>query len=124
MKVGIASVYDDVHRRDVQAILVDCLWPRGIARSGAPFKTWLKDVAPSTELARGTGMSLSATSCSWIAIAKCCGTAREAFRQLRGLVGADELVLLTASKGLDHSGAAELRDLLIVVPTKRNAPFT
>ena len=36
-------------------VLVDRLWPRGIAKAAAPFDEWSKDVAPSTELRRWYG---------------------------------------------------------------------
>ncbi|OHT18815.1 DUF488 domain-containing protein [Edaphosphingomonas haloaromaticamans] len=35
---------------DGRRILVDRLWPRGLARAKAAIDLWLKDVAPSTEL--------------------------------------------------------------------------
>lgn len=43
-RVGEA-VAPGVHR-----VLVDRLWPRGVAKARAPWDTWLKDVAPSTAL--------------------------------------------------------------------------
>ena len=35
---------------DGQRVLVDRLWPRGVAKAKAGIDLWLKDVAPSTEL--------------------------------------------------------------------------
>jgi uncharacterized protein YeaO (DUF488 family) len=43
-------VYDAVDPDDGQRVLVDRLWPRGIAKSDPRVGRWLKDVAPSTEL--------------------------------------------------------------------------
>jgi uncharacterized protein YeaO (DUF488 family) len=36
-------------------VLVDRLWPRGVAKADAPIDEWDKDVAPSTELRRWYG---------------------------------------------------------------------
>jgi uncharacterized protein YeaO (DUF488 family) len=36
-------------------VLVDRLWPRGLSKSDAPFETWCKDVAPSTDLRKWYG---------------------------------------------------------------------
>ena len=36
-------------------ILVDRLWPRGIAKDSAPFEGWWKQVAPTTELRKWYG---------------------------------------------------------------------
>ena len=49
-KIEIARVYDEVGQDPSRRILVDRLWPRGLAKSKAPFAVWAKDVAPSTEL--------------------------------------------------------------------------
>jgi uncharacterized protein YeaO (DUF488 family) len=47
--VTVARVYDDSIPQGTR-VLVDRLWPRGLSKSGAPFDTWCKEVAPSTEL--------------------------------------------------------------------------
>lgn len=51
----IARVYDDPGQASARRILVDRLWPRGVAKAEAPFDLWLKDVAPSTDLRRWYG---------------------------------------------------------------------
>ena len=43
-------MYDAVDPADGQRVLVDRLWPRGIAKADPRVGRWLKDVAPSTEL--------------------------------------------------------------------------
>jgi uncharacterized protein YeaO (DUF488 family) len=49
-KLRTARVYDAPEPGDGTRVLVDRLWPRGIAKAGAPFDLWLKEIAPSTEL--------------------------------------------------------------------------
>lgn len=46
------SVYADKHPDDGFRILVDRLWPRGIARREEKWDYWAKEMAPSTELRR------------------------------------------------------------------------
>jgi len=36
-------------------VLVDRLWPRGVSKSDAAIDSWMKDLAPSTELRRWFG---------------------------------------------------------------------
>ena len=48
--VKIKRVYDDPAPQDGYRVLVDRLWPRGVSHERAAVGTWLKDVAPSTEL--------------------------------------------------------------------------
>ncbi len=114
VEVGIARVYGHARRRGTQSILVDRLWPRGVARSDAPFETWLKDVAPSTglrtwyghvprrfdEFARRYRRELAGSP------------GREALERLRELASSKKVVLVTATKDIDHSAAAVLRDVL------------
>ena len=52
--VEIARVYG-LAKQDGHYVLVDRLWPRGVARATAPFDEWLKDVSPSTELRKWYG---------------------------------------------------------------------
>jgi len=46
----IKRIYDRPARADGFRVLVDRLWPRGVAKQRAALDLWLKDVAPSTEL--------------------------------------------------------------------------
>jgi uncharacterized protein YeaO (DUF488 family) len=42
--------YEHASKTDGVRILVERLWPRGIKKEALSLDTWLKDVAPSTEL--------------------------------------------------------------------------
>jgi uncharacterized protein YeaO (DUF488 family) len=50
MAVAVKRVYESPSRSDGVRVLVDRLWPRGLARKDAAVKHWLRDLAPSTEL--------------------------------------------------------------------------
>ena len=50
MHLQIKRIYDDVSADDGCRVLVDRLWPRGIAKERARLDAWLKDVAPSPAL--------------------------------------------------------------------------
>ena len=54
-RVEIRRVYDDAPSPGVRRVLVDRLWPRGVAKADAPIDEWAKDLAPSTELRRWYG---------------------------------------------------------------------
>ncbi|MEG6502198.1 MULTISPECIES: DUF488 domain-containing protein [unclassified Desulfovibrio] len=50
MKIILHRVYDhDLPAADMR-VLVDRIWPRGIAKAAASWDVWLKDIAPSNEL--------------------------------------------------------------------------
>ncbi|MDD7543298.1 MAG: 5-formyltetrahydrofolate cyclo-ligase [Peptoniphilaceae bacterium] len=52
MNLQVKRVYAPVEEGDGIRILVDRLWPRGIAKEGAPFDLWKKEIAPSASLRR------------------------------------------------------------------------
>ncbi len=48
--IGIKRVYLAAEPADGFRVLVDRLWPRGLAKSRAAIDLWARDLAPSTEL--------------------------------------------------------------------------
>ena len=46
----IKRVYEIPTKKDGMRVLVDRLWPRGLAKEAAEINHWLKDLAPSTTL--------------------------------------------------------------------------
>jgi uncharacterized protein YeaO (DUF488 family) len=50
MAVHIKRIYEPYAETDGYRVLVDRLWPRGMAKDKARIDQWLKEVAPSTEL--------------------------------------------------------------------------
>jgi len=52
MTVEIKRVYEPASRTDGMRLLVDRLWPRGLAKASAAIDEWLRELAPSDELRR------------------------------------------------------------------------
>lgn len=50
MDIRVKRVYAAPSAEDGMRVLVDRLWPRGLARDKARIDLWLKELAPSTEL--------------------------------------------------------------------------
>lgn len=100
-------------------VLVDRLWPRGIAKGDAALDEWLKDVAPSTDLRRWYGHEPSR-------FAEFRKRYRDELEQppasdaAHYLLGLQQrrLVLLTATRDIERSGALVLCDrLAAMVPS-------
>jgi uncharacterized protein YeaO (DUF488 family) len=53
--IKVKRAYYTVEVEDGIRFLVDRLWPRGIGKDELKTDTWLKDVAPSTELRKWFG---------------------------------------------------------------------
>ncbi len=49
-EVRVIRVYEPPEPHDGARVLVDRLWPRGLAKARAGLDEWSKDVAPSNEL--------------------------------------------------------------------------
>jgi uncharacterized protein YeaO (DUF488 family) len=48
--VRVRRVYEEPEPADGTRVLVDRIWPRGLAKAKAALDEWCKDVAPSDEL--------------------------------------------------------------------------
>ena len=48
--VHIKRIYQEPGPSDGYRVLVDRLWPRGVAKEAAALDEWCREVAPSTEL--------------------------------------------------------------------------
>jgi uncharacterized protein YeaO (DUF488 family) len=55
MAVRIKRAYERSEPDDGFRVLVDRLWPRGVAKDDARIDLWLKDIAPSAELRKWFG---------------------------------------------------------------------
>ncbi|MEU5585920.1 DUF488 domain-containing protein [Streptomyces chrestomyceticus] len=101
-------VYEAPEAADGVRVLVDRLWPRGVAKDAARLDEWCKDVAPSKELRTWYGHraeryeEFAERYREELAVSP----AAEALGRLRGYAAAGPLTLLTATKdvGLSHVG--------------------
>lgn len=50
MDIRLKRAYEPPARSDGARILVDRLWPRGVKKETLKLDSWLKDIAPSSEL--------------------------------------------------------------------------
>ncbi|MGA5207495.1 DUF488 domain-containing protein [Streptomyces variegatus] len=114
MSVRVRRVYDPAEPEDGVRVLVDRLWPRGLAKDAARVDRWPKAVTPSAELRRwyhaGEGSYEEFTDRYEAELAA--DEAPEALDGVRELVREGEVTLLTASKTPDRSHAAVLARLL------------
>lgn len=112
--VGIARVYGAQDSGSARKVLVDRLWPRGVAKSGGAVDEWMKDVAPSTELRTWYGhVPERFAEFGRRYRAELAGDpGARALGELRQLAAGTPVVLVTATRDLERSGAAVLRDVL------------
>ncbi|MEU2912622.1 DUF488 domain-containing protein [Streptomyces massasporeus] len=114
MSVRVRRVYDPVEPEDGVRVLVDRLWPRGLAKDAARVDEWPKALTPSTELRRWyhTGEGSYEEFAERYEAELAAEEAAEALDGVRGLVGKGDVTLLTASKTPERSHATVLVRLL------------
>ncbi|MFF7177710.1 DUF488 family protein [Streptomyces sp. NPDC008121] len=112
--IRVRRVYDPAEPDDGVRVLVDRLWPRGLAKTDAHIDEWPKALTPSTELRRwyhGTEGAYEEFRGRYEReLAE--PAAAEALERLRGLAERGTITLLTAAKDPSASHTAVLERLL------------
>jgi uncharacterized protein YeaO (DUF488 family) len=110
----IRRAYDPPPRGRSYQVLVDRLWPRGVRKDEAALDEWAKDVAPSDALRRWYGHETE----KYAEFARRYraelkeSPGREVVRRLRAEATSRPVTLVTATRDVEHSGAAVLRGVL------------
>ncbi|MGH2718699.1 MAG: DUF488 domain-containing protein [Actinomycetota bacterium] len=112
--IRLRRAYEEPAPEDGQRVLVDRLWPRGLAKDKAHLDEWCKEVAPSNELRTWYGHDPARFDEFHRRYeAELAAPERAAaLEHLRDLAQHGTLTLLTASKAIDISQAAVLAQLL------------
>jgi len=115
MSLSIKRVYEPRADGDGFRVLVDRLWPRGLAKDKAGVDLWLRDIAPSDELRKWFGHEPARwgefRSRYLAELAQ--GAALVALDALRKVQGEHAVVtLLYAAHDEDRNNAVVLRDVL------------
>ena len=107
----LKRAYEAPAKHDGERVLVDRLWPRGLAKVKAKIDLWLKDVAPSTELRQWFRHDPE----KWPEFKKRYHSELEnnpAWPELQGLARKGDLTLVYAAKDRLHNEAVVLKQLL------------
>jgi uncharacterized protein YeaO (DUF488 family) len=113
-RVRVARVYEDPGPDDGQRVLVDRLWPRGFRKGDPRVGTWMPKVAASSELRKWYSHDparfddFAARYASELQT----GEGAAALAELRDVLRAGPVTLVTATRDLDGSHAAVLARLL------------
>lgn len=125
--VQLRRVYDPGEPGDLgYRVLVDRLWPRGVSKAGATLDEWLRDAAPSTELRRWYSHDQSRFEefARRYRAELRRSPASAAVSHLIELARRETIVLLTATRDVEHSGARVLQNHLTsrASRSRRRAP--
>ncbi|AWM25984.1 uroporphyrin-III C-methyltransferase [Sinorhizobium fredii USDA 205] len=107
----LKRVYEAPEASDGARILVDRLWPRGIAKEKARIDLWLKDIAPSDALRK----RFHGKPEDWDAFREAYAeelegeAAQAAVKELRERLGKGPVTLLYAARDESHNNAVALK---------------
>lgn len=106
----IKRIYEPASKDDGLRVLVDRLWPRGIAKQKARIDLWLRDLSPSDALRR----MVHADPTKWDEFVKAYGRelkepARTALADLCKLPRSQPVTLLYAARDEAHNNAVALQ---------------
>lgn len=114
MTIQVKRAYDPPAPDDGCRVLVDRLWPRGLAKERAAVDEWLRAVAPSTALRRW----FAHDPARWAEFKRRYSAeleapaAREAVARLRSLAAGGPITLLYAATDALHNNAVALCEYL------------
>ena len=118
MQIQLKRAYDAPEKSDGHRILVDRVWPRGIAKTDLLIDDWLKDVAPSAALRKW----FNHEPAKWTAFK------RTYFRELddcsarllplRAALERGPVTLIFAARDEQHNNAVALKDYIESHPIK------
>jgi uncharacterized protein YeaO (DUF488 family) len=120
--VNVRRIYESTGRYDGYRVLVDRLWPRGIAKEKAHLDEWCKEAAPSTSLRKWYGHDperFHEFRHRYRAELRS-GEGAAAVKHLGELATRHRLTLVTATKELKISGAAVLAEFLNGPATRKS----
>lgn len=112
--IRLKRAYEDPADNDSYRVLVDGMWPRGVAKADAKIDLWLKAIAPSSELRKWFGHDPD----KWDTFQHryrdelASGDRAEAFARLQGLYDRGRVTLVFAAKDREHNNAVVLKQAL------------
>lgn len=111
--VRLKRAYRQPSAEDGTRVLIDRLWPRGVAKIDAALDLWLKEIAPSTELRQWFGHDPA----RWAEFRKRYGQElrghAELVKQLRTLARKGPLTLVYSARDEQHNDAVVLRAVVL-----------
>ncbi len=110
--VAVKRVYERPSSDDGLRVLVDGLWPRGIAKAALKYDAWPRALAPSKQLRKWYGHDRSRLAEFRRRYREELTSQRDELAALRAAISGKPATLLTATRELELSHAMVLRDVL------------
>jgi uncharacterized protein YeaO (DUF488 family) len=110
--IAIKRVYDEPAAENGVRILIDRLWPRGLAKAELKLDAWVRPLAPSNELRKWYGHDPQLFDEFRRRYRAELAAHGEELAALRAMIKGRAATLLTATRELELSHAVVLREVL------------
>ena len=112
MSVRLKRAYEPPSPSDGYRVLIDRLWPRGVARANARLDEWAQELAPSTELRRWFGHDPARFAEFRQRYLEELSAQEDKLSELRGRARETTLTLVYGARDTEHNDAVVLAELL------------
>lgn len=112
MPIDLKRAYDPPAASDGWRVLIDRIWPRGIAKADLRVDAWLKDLAPSAELRKWFGHDPKKWDEFKQRYARELDQSQDALGQLLKRAKTGRVTLVFGARDVAHSNAAALKEYL------------
>ena len=112
MNIVLKRVYDDPDAAEGYRVLVDRVWPRGIAKESLHIDEWLRDLAPSTELRKWFGHDPSRWESFRRQYLDELQAKQDELKRLQTIAKKGPLILLYGAKDEEYNQAVVIREAL------------
>ena len=112
MAVRLKRAYEPAEPADGYRVLVDRLWPRGVAKDAARLDEWARELAPSDELRRWFGHDPAKFAEFRRRYRAELAAREEKLRELRRRARRGTVTLVYAARDPEHNDAVVLAELL------------
>jgi uncharacterized protein YeaO (DUF488 family) len=111
--IQLKRTYEPAARGDGRRILVERLWPRGIAKDALVLDAWMKDVAPSPALRQWFGHRVERWEEFRHRYRAELDANPEAWQPILAAARRGRVTLLYSARDTAHNGAVVLREYLL-----------
>lgn len=111
----IKRIYEPASSEDGTRVLVDRLWPRGVAKEHAQLDWWAKEIAPSNELRKSFGHNpadFEKFCAAYQAELEQNAATDEFLDYVKNRLQEGKVTLLYGAKDKEHNNAVALHDFL------------
>ncbi len=112
MEIRVKRIYDTPEPADGYRLLVDRIWPRGVSKENASLDSWMREVAPSTELRRWFAHDATRWNEFRRRYAVELGARQDLVAEILSLARDRRVTLLYSARDIDHNQAVALAEFL------------